>query len=169
MWFSDSKLYRNQRKLYKLSQVCAPSCHDCSTMRAWWEEDEERRRRFFKTVVGSNKLPPSKCVPEIAYFIIRQHVEAPSMWAIFPLQVHTFLVLCSNILVAMSRHIDWLEKHVVLWLFRTCWPWRMSTQRALQLKRQSMIPQIRNIIGDSVCLISHFFSSFLPSYGVCKS
>ncbi|XP_057549848.1 4-alpha-glucanotransferase DPE2 [Amaranthus tricolor] len=71
---------------YGYMTVCAPSCHDCSTMRAWWEEDEERRRHFFKTVVGSNKLPPSKCVPEIAYFIIRQHVEAPSMWAIFPLQ-----------------------------------------------------------------------------------
>ncbi|XP_057249169.1 4-alpha-glucanotransferase DPE2 isoform X2 [Beta vulgaris subsp. vulgaris] len=71
---------------YGYMTVCAPSCHDCSTMRAWWEEDEERRRRFFKTVVGSNKLPPSKCIPEIAYFIIRQHVESPSMWAIFPLQ-----------------------------------------------------------------------------------
>lgn len=71
---------------YGYMTVCAPSCHDCSTMRAWWEEDEERRRRFYKTVVGSNRLPPSKCTPEIAYFIIRQHVEAPSMWAIFPLQ-----------------------------------------------------------------------------------
>ncbi|GAB2210062.1 hypothetical protein Drorol1_Dr00015315 [Drosera rotundifolia] len=71
---------------YGYMTVCAPSCHDCSTMRSWWEEDEERRRRFFKDVVGSNKLPPSRCVPSIAHFIIRQHVEAPSMWAIFPLQ-----------------------------------------------------------------------------------
>lgn len=68
-------------------QVCAPSCHDCSTLRAWWEEDEERRQRYFSTMVGSDLLPPSRCVPEIANFIIRQHLEAPSMWAIFPLQV----------------------------------------------------------------------------------
>nr|POE73872.1 4-alpha-glucanotransferase dpe2 [Quercus suber] len=69
-------------------KVCAPFCHDCSTLRAWWEEDEERRRRFFKSVVGSESgiLPPSQCVPEVAHFIIRQHVEAPSMWAIFPHQ-----------------------------------------------------------------------------------
>lgn len=67
--------------------MCAPSCHDCSTLRAWWEEDEERRCRFFKNVVGSNELPPSQCTPEIANFVIRLHVEAPSMWAIFPLQV----------------------------------------------------------------------------------
>ncbi|KAK2652047.1 hypothetical protein Ddye_011903 [Dipteronia dyeriana] len=71
---------------YNYMTVCAPSCHDCSTLRAWWEEDEERRRRFFKNVVGSAALPPSECIPEITHFILRQHVEAPSMWAIFPLQ-----------------------------------------------------------------------------------
>ncbi|KAE8125116.1 hypothetical protein FH972_019951 [Carpinus fangiana] len=71
---------------YSYMTVCAPSCHDCSTLRAWWEEDDERRRRYFKDVVGSDMLPPSQCVPEIAHFIIRQHVESPSMWAIFPLQ-----------------------------------------------------------------------------------
>ncbi|PIA53200.1 hypothetical protein AQUCO_00900054v1 [Aquilegia coerulea] len=71
---------------YSYMTVCAPSCHDCSTMRAWWEEDEERRCRFYKTMMGSNDAPPSRCVPDIANFILRQHVEAPSMWAIFPLQ-----------------------------------------------------------------------------------
>ncbi|PON44078.1 Glycoside hydrolase [Trema orientale] len=71
---------------YSYMTVCAPSCHDCSTLRAWWEEDEERRQRYFKTVVGSDLLPPSRCVPDVAHFIIKQHVDAPSMWAIFPLQ-----------------------------------------------------------------------------------
>ncbi|XP_061369933.1 4-alpha-glucanotransferase DPE2 [Gastrolobium bilobum] len=71
---------------YSYMTVCAPSCHDCSTMRAWWEEDEERRQRFFENVVESDALPPDQCVPEVAHFILRQHVEAPSMWAIFPLQ-----------------------------------------------------------------------------------
>ncbi|KAL3639655.1 4-alpha-glucanotransferase dpe2 [Castilleja foliolosa] len=71
---------------YSYMTVCAPSCHDCSTLRAWWEEDEERRRRFFKAIVGSDLLPPDQCTPEIAHFVLRQHVEAPSMWSIFPLQ-----------------------------------------------------------------------------------
>ncbi|TYJ30228.1 hypothetical protein E1A91_A06G118800v1 [Gossypium mustelinum] len=71
---------------YSYMTVCAPSCHDCSTLRAWWEEDEERRHRFFKSVIGSDDLPPSQCVPELAHLIIRQHIESPSMWAIFPLQ-----------------------------------------------------------------------------------
>lgn len=71
---------------YSYMTVCAPSCHDCSTMRAWWEEDEERRWRFYKDVVGSSDAPPSKCIPEVAHFILQQHFQAPSMWAIFPLQ-----------------------------------------------------------------------------------
>ncbi|MBA0597938.1 hypothetical protein Gorai_007719, partial [Gossypium raimondii] len=71
---------------YSYMTVCAPSCHDCSTLRAWWEEDEERRHRFFKSVIGSDDLPPSQCVPDLAHLIIRQHIESPSMWAIFPLQ-----------------------------------------------------------------------------------
>ncbi|KAI4300935.1 hypothetical protein L6164_034261 [Bauhinia variegata] len=71
---------------YSYMTVCAPSCHDCSTLRAWWEEDEERRLRFFKNVVGTDMLPPDRCVPDVVHFITRQHVEAPSMWAIFPLQ-----------------------------------------------------------------------------------
>ncbi|KAL5546818.1 hypothetical protein UlMin_006505, partial [Ulmus minor] len=71
---------------YSYMTVCAPSCHDCSTLRAWWEEDEERRWRYFKTIVGSDILPPSRCVPDVAHFVIKQHFDAPSMWAIFPLQ-----------------------------------------------------------------------------------
>ncbi|XP_039128706.1 LOW QUALITY PROTEIN: 4-alpha-glucanotransferase DPE2-like [Dioscorea cayenensis subsp. rotundata] len=71
---------------YSYMTVCAPSCHDCSTMRAWWEEDEERRWRYYKNVIGSDEVPPSHCDPDIAHFILQQHFEAPSMWAIFPLQ-----------------------------------------------------------------------------------
>ncbi|KAG2638906.1 hypothetical protein PVAP13_2NG623200 [Panicum virgatum] len=71
---------------YSYMTVCAPSCHDCSTLRAWWEEDEGRRSRFYKTVVGSDEEPPSRCTPEVVHFIVQQHFDAPSMWAIFPLQ-----------------------------------------------------------------------------------
>ncbi|XP_039055458.1 4-alpha-glucanotransferase DPE2-like [Hibiscus syriacus] len=31
-------------------------------------------------------LPPYQCVPDVAYFVLRQHVESPSMWAISPPQ-----------------------------------------------------------------------------------
>uniref|UniRef100_A0ACD5Z182 Uncharacterized protein n=1 Tax=Avena sativa TaxID=4498 RepID=A0ACD5Z182_AVESA len=71
---------------YNYMTVCAPSCHDCSTLRAWWEENEGRRSRFYKTVIGSDDAPPSRCTPEVVHFVVKQHFDAPSMWAIFPLQ-----------------------------------------------------------------------------------
>jgi 4-alpha-glucanotransferase len=83
---SESDLEFGIPSTYSYMTVCAPSCHDSSTLRAWWEEDEERRSRFFKNVVGSDELPPAQCVPQIVHFVLRQHVESPSMWAIFPLQ-----------------------------------------------------------------------------------
>ncbi|CAK9278762.1 unnamed protein product [Sphagnum jensenii] len=71
---------------YNYMVVCAPSCHDSSTMRAWWEEDEGRRSRFFKNTLGFSEPPPATCDPRIAHIIIQQHLEAPSVWAIFPIQ-----------------------------------------------------------------------------------
>eukprot|EP00249_Psilotum_nudum_P013227 c24228_g1_i1 orf=868-2340(-) len=71
---------------YEYTTVCSTSCHDCSTLRAWWEEDEGRRIRFFRNVLGFSERPPTKCDPCVAYSIIQQHMDAPSMWAIFPLQ-----------------------------------------------------------------------------------
>ncbi|CAI9782890.1 unnamed protein product [Fraxinus pennsylvanica] len=36
--------------------------------------------------MGTDILPPDQCIPEIVYFILQQHFESPSTWAIFPLQ-----------------------------------------------------------------------------------
>ncbi|XP_006658074.1 4-alpha-glucanotransferase DPE2 [Oryza brachyantha] len=83
---SESNLEFGIPSQYSYMTVCAPSCHDCSTLRAWWEEDAGRRSRFYKTVVGSDDEPPSRCTPEVVHFIVQQHFDAPSMWAIFPLQ-----------------------------------------------------------------------------------
>lgn len=71
---------------YEYTTVCAPSCHDTSTIRAWWEEDEGRRARFFRDVLHFDDIPPDVCDPTIVYAVLQQHLEAPSMWAIFPVQ-----------------------------------------------------------------------------------
>eukprot|EP00250_Pteridium_aquilinum_P019655 c24516_g1_i1 orf=158-3133(+) len=71
---------------YAYPTVCAPSCHDSSTLRAWWEEDEGRRARFFRDVLFYGDKPSAKCDTFIVKAVLQQHLEAPSMWAIFPLQ-----------------------------------------------------------------------------------
>ncbi|XP_010036394.2 4-alpha-glucanotransferase DPE2 isoform X2 [Eucalyptus grandis] len=128
---------------YSYMTVCAPSCHDCSTLRAWWEEDEERRHRFFKNVVGSDKLPPSKCVPDVAYFVLRQHVEAPSMWAIFPLQ--DLLVLKGEYMTrpATEETINDPTNPKHYWRYRA-----HVTLEAL-MKDRDLISTIKNLIRGS--------------------
>ncbi|KAH7331911.1 hypothetical protein KP509_20G057000 [Ceratopteris richardii] len=71
---------------YEYGTVCAPSCHDSSTLRAWWEEDESRRKRYLRDVLYYAIDPPAKCEPFIVYAVLQHHMAAPSMWAIFPLQ-----------------------------------------------------------------------------------
>ncbi|KAI5074640.1 hypothetical protein GOP47_0010601 [Adiantum capillus-veneris] len=71
---------------YEYATVCAPSCHDSSTLRAWWEEDETRRTRFYQNVLFYGEQPPAKCETFVVRAILQQHMEAPSMWAIFPIQ-----------------------------------------------------------------------------------
>lgn len=135
--------------------MCAPSCHDCSTMRAWWEENEERRCRFYKTVVGSSDIPPAQCVPDVAYFILRQHFDAPSMWAIFPLQVQTLclisfflfsfaykdLLLAKGLETSLSKPLDYLTcMYIFSWL---------HDQDLLALKEEYITrPAVEETIND---------------------
>ncbi|KAK9824488.1 hypothetical protein WJX72_010729 [[Myrmecia] bisecta] len=71
---------------YPYMVVASPSCHDTSTSRAWWEEDPDRRERFFFQALGGEGPAPERCTPGIMKTIVRQHLESPAMWAIFPLQ-----------------------------------------------------------------------------------
>ncbi|MFT4177526.1 MAG: 4-alpha-glucanotransferase [Luteolibacter sp.] len=65
--------------------VVSPSTHDMSTLRAWWREDLHQTSKFAWQMLGLD-FPPSKLSPELATRIVRQHLESPAMWAIFPLQ-----------------------------------------------------------------------------------
>jgi 4-alpha-glucanotransferase len=71
---------------YSYLTVCSPSTHDMSTIRGWWEEDRARAQRFSRTILGHAGEPPQICEPRICEEIIGQHLESPSMWAVFPLQ-----------------------------------------------------------------------------------
>lgn len=141
---------------FLMFQVCAPSCHDCSTLRAWWEEDEGRRSRFYKNVVGSNEEPPSRCTPEVVHFIVQQHFDAPSMWAIFPLQVRNLKLY----------HRSWISQlkfscriYFGLAFIRTFLHWKTSTPQGQHQRKPSMTPLTQSTIGDSVSWAPSFPTS----------
>ena len=83
---------------YPYMTVASPSSHDISTLRAWYEEEKERAERYFIKVLGGEGTAPEKCTPEIASAVIQQHLESPSVLAIFPLQdlMATSAVLSSS-------------------------------------------------------------------------
>ena len=52
-----------------------------------WEEDSERRERFFYTMLGGCQPPAERCSPDIVRHILLQHMNSPSVFAVFPMQV----------------------------------------------------------------------------------
>ncbi|MCQ2311707.1 MAG: 4-alpha-glucanotransferase [Paludibacteraceae bacterium] len=66
--------------------VCTTGTHDTNPLRAWWEEDREKTQRFYNEQMGWWGEAPQEMTPEIAEFIINQHMYSPAMWAILPLQ-----------------------------------------------------------------------------------
>ena len=65
--------------------VVSPSTHDMPTLRAWWRENSAVTDRFALSCL-SIASPDVDLSGEVASQIIRQHLESPAMWAIFPLQ-----------------------------------------------------------------------------------
>lgn len=65
--------------------VVSPSTHDMSTLRGWWRESPELTARFSRQYLDT-PAPAPDLDGETAAAIIRQHLQSPAMWAIFPLQ-----------------------------------------------------------------------------------
>ena len=66
--------------------VCTTGTHDTNPLRAWWEEDREVTQRFYNEQMGWWGEAPKEMSPQIAEFIVNQHMYSPAMWVILPLQ-----------------------------------------------------------------------------------
>ena len=65
--------------------VVSPSTHDMSTLRAWWREDPAVVERFVReSFLGGSA--EAELSGEMASEILKQHLESPAMWSVFPLQ-----------------------------------------------------------------------------------
>ena len=66
--------------------VCSPSSHDVSPIRLWWEEENRSYiQRFYNEELKLKGTAPTTCTTEIVEQIIQQHLDLPSMWAVFPI------------------------------------------------------------------------------------
>ncbi len=67
--------------------VSSPSTHDMAPVRAWWEKEEsDYINRFYYNVLGMGGSRPFFCEPYVVEGVIKQHLDFPSMWVVFPLQ-----------------------------------------------------------------------------------
>lgn len=73
-------------KQYDYMTVCSPSCHDMSTIRGWWENNIGTAQSFYQKMLGQYDAAPRACNVNVVAAINYQHLESPSMWAIFPIQ-----------------------------------------------------------------------------------
>jgi 4-alpha-glucanotransferase len=75
-----------ETETFPYMSVCSPSCHDMSTVRGWWEGDYAMAQRFYHKMLEKQGIAPQDCTPEIVEAINKQHLDAPSMMAVFPIQ-----------------------------------------------------------------------------------
>jgi 4-alpha-glucanotransferase len=83
---SDSSVEFANLPYAPYESVCSPGSHDMNGIRAWWEEDRNVTSRYYYNVMHCGGNVPYYCEDWIAENIICQHLDSPSMWAVFPLQ-----------------------------------------------------------------------------------
>ncbi|MCF0178563.1 MAG: 4-alpha-glucanotransferase [Bacteroidales bacterium] len=71
---------------YPYLSVCSTGSHDTSTLRGWWREDRHAAEDCFHSHLHMWGSTPADASPEIVTGILKQHLNSPSMLAIFPLQ-----------------------------------------------------------------------------------
>lgn len=71
---------------YPYLSVATPSTHDMSTLRGWWREDAALSQQFYNHVLCFEGKAPAEMDGRIAHAIVRQHLAAPSMLALFAWQ-----------------------------------------------------------------------------------
>ncbi len=86
---------------YSYYAVASPSTHDMSTIRGWWEENPTKTQRFYHHILGDHGEVPHFCEPWVAKEIIEQHLYAPSILTIFPIQD----------ILAMDGRLRWEKTH----------------------------------------------------------
>ncbi|MCD7972164.1 MAG: 4-alpha-glucanotransferase [Candidatus Azobacteroides sp.] len=66
--------------------VCTTSTHDMSHIRLWWKENREITQKYYNQVLWKPGIAPEECSSELCWQIITNHLNAPSMLTILPLQ-----------------------------------------------------------------------------------
>ena len=121
--------------------VCTTGTHDMNPLRAWWEEDRNVTQQFYNEQMGWWGDAPKEMTPEIAEFIINQHMYSPAMWTILPLQ--DWMAIDGDVRVKdqFSDRINVPSNP------RQIWNWRMHLTVEELLKKDAFNAKVRKLIS----------------------
>ncbi|MBR1426260.1 MAG: 4-alpha-glucanotransferase [Paludibacteraceae bacterium] len=119
--------------------VCTTGTHDTNPLRAWWEEDREVTQRFYNDQMGWWGDAPKEMTPEIAEFIVNQHMYSPAMWVILPLQDWFAIDGEVRLADAHAERINLPSNP------RHFWNWRMHLSIEELLKKDAFNAHVRRL------------------------
>lgn len=128
---------------YPYESVCSPSCHDMSTIRGWWEGNANTARAYHHLVLHRDGEAPREATTEIVETIIRDHLNSPSMFAIFPIQDLLGMDQSLRKMDPFSEQINdpANPKHY--------WRYRMHLDIESLVENQSFCEKIRAMVNNS--------------------
>ncbi len=128
---------------YPYLSVATPSTHDMSTLRGWWREDAHLTQQFYNHELGFDGKAPVEMSGVVAQTIVRRHLAAPSMLALFAWQD----------LMAMDerlRHPNPDEERVNVPSNRNhVWNYRMHITLEQMMKERGFNDALRAMISES--------------------
>jgi len=101
--------------------VCTTGTHDTNPLRAWWEEDRATTQHFYNEQMGWWGEAPKEMTPEIAEFIVNQHMYSPAMWVILPLQDWLAIDADVRLKDAQAERINLPSNPRHFWNYRMHW------------------------------------------------
>ena len=128
---------------YPYLSVCTTSTHDMSTIRMWWKENPQISQQYYNQVLHYEGRQPGLCTAEICKSILRNHLQSPSMLAIFPLQ--DWLSIDDKIRLANESK----ERINIPAIPRYYWRYRMHLTIDKLLHADSLNKEIKEMIIQS--------------------
>ncbi len=103
---------------YPYLSVCATSSHDISSIRGWWEEEPQNAEWYYRNMLGRTDDMPRVATADVVSMVVEQHLNAPSMLCINPIQDYAGMVDNMPHLLPFEERINVPSNQNQMWRYR---------------------------------------------------
>ncbi|KAH0805487.1 4-alpha-glucanotransferase DPE2 [Histomonas meleagridis] len=138
----DSSLRFDLTTTFPYLSVCTPSTHDMQHLKLLWSNDQADVQQFYYQVLKMEGIPPRELTPEIAHEIIKQHLQAQSMWCLF--QFEDLFAISPKLSKLISS--DWINNPAK----KHDWSYRINIKlEKLLEENQNWTEEIANLVDEA--------------------